>query len=468
MQRKLLPGFAMLWIKLFASRKDWPIRGSRCSTVFPLHFKMANMIAALAMMVHLVFSQDGPDRSDSCLLDSSCSDAASALQVSSLQNPPECDWVLGTLGQSCEEACEPDKVCSPAKQQALQGLAFKAVLDSFGAGLNCTDGPTTTADDRAPYIDKFGICKTCDNESSSQCEGPRPPDGDERRFCCCVEQGVVDNDPHIHTLRGAHYTLLQSGNFLAWSFSKAPVDWRLLAAYSGVESRFTTQSLLLLEKQSGLTLQMTAEDCGWQMKTENGWREVQPQLLSHGAANLEVQEARKHTQDPLMLESVLVLQMQQPGVGSVNVARLLTHCGPKKHLNFKVKMYATKDLNYVGGELGGAPRSPHNQHHLSFLSAKLNSMIMQKDTEFQVLGTWDSLGGSEAAEEFLKSKQQLGTALLSTETCTEAAEQEAETICAKHLPQDDHHAEVFIDCIYDVCHGGGEADALSAAAFISA
>lgn len=93
---------------------------------------------------------------------------------------------------------------------------------------------------------------------------------------------------------------------------------------------------------------------------------------------------------------------------------------------------------------------------------------MQKDTEFQVLGTWASLGGSEVAEEFLKSKQQLGTVLVSTETCTEAAEQEAETICAKHLPQDDHHAEVFIDCIYDVCHGGGEADAMSAAAFISA
>ena len=43
-----------------------------------------------------------------------------------------------------------------------------------------------------------------------------------------------------------------------------------------------------------------------------------------------------------------------------------------------------------------------------------------------------------------------------------------EKICAKHLPKDDDHSEVFIDCIYDVCHGGGEEDALSAAAFIAA
>ena len=430
-------------------------------------------MAALAMMVHLVFSQDGPDRSDSCLLDGSCSDAASALQVSSLQGPSDCDWALGNAGQSCEDVCDP-KVCDPGQQQDLQGQALIDVMATLGVICGGNSDPQTAAEipqvesDLAPLLNNGGNCEASKKpDSDSRCN---LPSGTSRRLCCCVEQvlGVVNNDPHIHTLRGAHYTLLQSGNFLAWSFSKAPVDWRLLAAYSGAESRFTTQSLLLLEKQSGLTLQMTAEDCGWQMKTENGWREVQPQLLSHGAANLEVQEARKHTQDPLMLESVLVLQMQQPGVGSVNVARLLTHCGPKKHLNFKVKMYATKDLDYVGGELGGAPRSPHNQHHLSFLSAKLNSMVMQKDTEFQVLGTWASLGGSEVAEEFLKSKQQLGTVLVSTETCTEAAEQEAETICAKHLPQDDHHAEVFVDCIYDVCHGGGEADALSAAAFISA
>ena len=85
--------------------------------------------------------------------------------------------------------------------------------------------------------------------------------------------------------------------------------------------------------------------------------------------------------DPLNLEWVMVLQMSEPEKSGVRkVARLLTHCSPKKYLNFKVKMFDTKDLDYVGGELGSAPR---NQNHLSLLSTKLSSMVMQTDTEFQ-------------------------------------------------------------------------------------
>ena len=43
-----------------------------------------------------------------------------------------------------------------------------------------------------------------------------------------------------------------------------------------------------------------------------------------------------------------------------------------------------------------------------------------------------------------------------------------EKICAKHLERDGIYAEIFKNCVFDVCHGGGEADALSAAAFITA
>ena len=101
----------------------------------------------------------------------------------------------------------------------------------------------------------------------------------------------------------------------------------------------------------------------------------------------DVQEVHKVTADPLNLESAMVLQIPEEfpgsGVSGVSgvrkVARLLTHCSPKKYLNFKVKMFETEDLDYVGGELGSAPR----KSHLSLLSAKLNSMVMQTDTEFQ-------------------------------------------------------------------------------------
>ena len=96
-------------------------------------------------------------------------------------------------------------------------------------------------------------------------------------------------------------------------------------------------------------------------------------------ASQDVQEVQKDTGYPLNLESVMVLQMPKNS-GVRKVARLLTHCSPQKYLNFKVKMFETKDLDYVGGELGSAPR---NQSHLSLLSAKLSSMVLQTDTEFQ-------------------------------------------------------------------------------------
>ena len=448
---------------------------------------MVTIMAALAMIMmmlqmHLVSSQDTPDSS----MDGSgsCSDAEeiSALQLSSQQ--AMCTW---RLGQRCTVACGTDgKECDPVQQNGLTEQGMIDVMSDLG--FPCETAPTGPAElpnprpstnNRAPFVGNVvdppgGRACRISGGGNSNCDlrlNPNPPNPlitTLRRLCCCVPAGQVGNDPHVHTLKGAHYTLLKSGNFLAWSFSKDPVDWHLLAAYSGASSRFTTQSLLLLEKQSAQTLEMTARDCVWQTKTENGWRKVQPELLLQGAAILDVQEVHKHTRDPLNLESVMVLQMSEPEKSGVRkVARLLTHCSPKKYLNFKVKMFDTKDLDYVGGELGSAPR---NQNHLSLLSTKLSSMVMQTDTEFQV-GSWASLGGSEAAADFLKLKQKAGLSLLSTETtqtCTEAKEQEAEKICAKHLPKDDDYAEVFSDCVYDVCRGGGEEDALSAAALISA
>ena len=47
-----------------------------------------------------------------------------------------------------------------------------------------------------------------------------PPFG--QRVCACLlgSEGNVGGDPHIHSLRGARYTLLQQGVFVAWNFSK--------------------------------------------------------------------------------------------------------------------------------------------------------------------------------------------------------------------------------------------------------
>ena len=110
-------------------------------------------------------------------------------------------------------------------------------------GLPCSPAPAAapnprpSTNERAPFVADTANGRACrtSNGGDSACfrrfNNPSRPD--LRRLCCCVPAGQVGNDPHVHTLKGAHYTLLKSGNFLAWSFSTDPVDWHLLAAYSG-------------------------------------------------------------------------------------------------------------------------------------------------------------------------------------------------------------------------------------------
>ena len=76
-----------------------------------------------------------------------------------------------------------------------------------------------------------------------------------------------DGDPHIHSLRGAHYTLLRQGNFLAWNFSKAQegVHFELFASYGGPD--FSTQALLL--KSGAETMEFTAKDWDVYGKSEH-------------------------------------------------------------------------------------------------------------------------------------------------------------------------------------------------------
>mmetsp|Transcript_30956 Transcript_30956/g.38004 ORF Transcript_30956/g.38004 Transcript_30956/m.38004 type:complete len:92 (+) Transcript_30956:191-466(+) len=86
----------------------------------------------------------------------------------------------------------------------------------------------------------------------------------------------------------------------------------------------------------------------------------------------------------------------------------------------------------------------------------------------KVPGSWTSLGGSETANDYLKSLEDDGAAFTSRADCTKEEEQKAEEACSKHLQNHRDQKEIFMDCVYDVCHGGGEEDALSAAAFLSA
>lgn len=81
----------------------------------------------------------------------------------------------------------------------------------------------------------------------------------------------------MHSLLGAHHTLVKRGNFMAWNFSKATdpdAEVQLMASYSGAgHRRFTTQALLLKSKTK--TMEITAEDCTWRAKNPGtGWRKA--------------------------------------------------------------------------------------------------------------------------------------------------------------------------------------------------
>lgn len=51
--------------------------------------------------------------------------------------------------------------------------------------------------------------------------------------------------------------------------------------------------------------------------------------------------------------------------------------------------------------------------------------------------------------------------------CSESEEQEAQKLCTKHLQHSRLLPEILADCVFDVCHGGGESAAESLAALFS-
>ena len=63
-----------------------------------------------------------------------------------------------------------------------------------------------------------------------------------------------------------------------------------------------------------------------------------------------------------------------------NIGKLVVHCRPQNHLDFKITMFQKSDINHVGGELGVAPDGNNNYH---FLFSKQGMMRMRADQEFK-------------------------------------------------------------------------------------
>mmetsp|Transcript_21735 Transcript_21735/g.36014 ORF Transcript_21735/g.36014 Transcript_21735/m.36014 type:complete len:568 (+) Transcript_21735:65-1768(+) len=326
--------------------------------------------------------------------------------------------------------------------------------------------------------------------------------------------GGGDGDPHIHTMKGEHYTLIKQGTFLAFSFkgkealvaapyasgseasraSRVPVDFELFAHYNNGRKSFT-RGLLLLDHQNHQAIEMTSEDCRWRVragesdwKTLTEWRksvsksEVSSDILykrGSGAyvtglnisraemimniSKTEMNAVTTQTQFQNLggktfesyTKAVILINMNTP-TGLTDVAKLKVKCFPGYHMNYKVRIYDGKDLPLVGGELGGTSSGP--KETAEFLHVGQGTIQMRSDSGFQYHQKWEELGGSASAAEYLQDQDDSApeSSKLMTTPCTESDQHQAKEICRKAGLKNEATLS-FAECVFDVCRAGGDA-----------
>ena len=216
-------------------------------------------------------------------------------------------------------------------------------------------------------------------------------------------------------------------------------------------------------------MELTAKDCQWRGRQPGGeWHNATVGVNGEDGedrpAYVEVIDLNRTIKGHLHIGSVMKLKMKEEDQ-TKSVAELVTHCKPGERLDFKVRMYDQDDLDHVGGELGAPKHRAEKQ--VSFLSSK-HMANMKTDSEFEagipgcikqgkpweiktgdvfsrsvihghpgisgceVPTPWLTLGGSEDADSYLKTRMQAGAEVsgvsLAQKSCSEA-----EQICAKHL-----------------------------------
>ncbi|CAK8995811.1 Autophagy-related protein 18a [Durusdinium trenchii] len=313
-----------------------------------------------------------------------------------------------------------------------------------------------------------------------------------RMECCTAPEpeptttttsGGGHGDPHIETLRGAHYTMANDGTFLAFNFSKktkfrsahglqkAPITWQLFARYAG--KNFLTHALLLRDHSnhtSRQALELTTETCDWHQQpgAKHRWEATQSEgsLFVPGSeaflSGFKITELKKPAGSrPKFFSRINLLMNTEEG--AKKVAELQVTCRLKRHLDYKIIMF--RDADFAGGELGQIEKEekePEKEKKLLLLSRSNLWLKMRTDAEFQSLDDWRLLGGSREASEYLDAVEQAAKDQ-PEKGCTEDGEQDALKLCRKHLPET---SEVFADCVFDVCHGGGEEAAEDAAEYV--
>lgn len=285
---------------------------------------------------------------------------------------------------------------------------------------------------------------------------------------------VVLGDPHITTLDGVHYTLLNQGSFSLWHFhgleteiavaeqgavKKVPVDWQIYTHYSGRQS--LTKGLLLVDRSGGIAsrqiLEITSKDCQWRAKIGTAdWSMVsKPRLISlpdeagsyvsgFNLTSNKVSGGHGHH-----INQVRLNMNTKDGISDIAVLGLT--CRPQRSLNLHLVMKRRGDTRFVDGEV-----SARKSIMLSSLQTSTSL-----DAEFAIRGRWQDIGGSDQAAAYFRLIDEDKTVAKSHlfQTCSLAEKDQAKSTCAKYLEPLEHldrTGSVFNDCVYDVCHGAGE------------
>lgn len=314
----------------------------------------------------------------------------------------------------------------------------------------------------------------------------------------CCQSGGETGDPHISTMDGKHYTMLQEGTFKLWSLSNfsteylsserhdgsvpkmknAKVDWEVFVHYS--TGRSFSKGLLLVDKslcERRQVLELTSETCRWRSKMgEHGeWTPVEKPMPVFMADGVDFVTAFNLSSTGRKNGQMDVRFMMNSKFGIKRVATLKISCKPGHYINSKLRLDKTFLKEKVRGQISPGRRIISDKKKSGNISEtltemrRMSSLQMMQDQEFFVDDSWVNVGGSNQASLYLSEvdEQVTGERSLVT-TCSEQAEDVAKKTCMKWMGESiinatGHLRDSFTDCIFDVCAGGGEAAAELAA-----
>ena len=291
--------------------------------------------------------------------------------------------------------------------------------------------------------------------------------------------GSAIGDPHLRTMDGEKYLLLQQGSFNFWHFSgldaeaqfagivkKIPLDFRVFTHYSGRKSY--TKSLLLVDHSGPdyakhQRLEITSKDCIWRSRTaESSWHAVDKPASFVSDQDMDEMSAMRlglsaGPDKPMHVE----LLMKDKG-SLRQIAKIVVVCRPDRYINTKLVMFHKEDFKYVTGQLG-----MHTEKaELLQDSSKLGSLLGEgqngrTDSPFLTTQSWTDLGGSEYAAAYLSRVDEEGPAQFTAQLlseCDKEREDEAKILCAKHLVRipPAELEDIMAECVFDVCREGGE------------